>query len=184
MDIEKLLTVDMCKKHIVINDLESNLTGKAPFPLVGRTITLVDSTPKSTKWIRPSWTNLPPSHLKGMSHFITCNPDPDIDGYQNTSRWINSRFIKLMETLSIKNIIEKCLIVHEYGNGKVHLHGFVKCKMACLVTKEINKVFNHRINLKHRTTRLNYIKSVKDRNNMLEYLKKEPHNKHKYLYKN
>lgn len=184
MDIAKLLIVDMSKKHIVINDLESNLTGKTLFPLIGRAITLVDSTPKLTKYNRPSWSDLPPNYLKGMSHFLTCNPDPDIDGYQNTPRWINAKFITLMETLRCKDIIKKCLIVHEHGNGKVHLHGFIKCKYPCIVAKEINKVFNQRINLKHRTTRLNYIKSVKDRNNMLTYLKKETHNTHKYLYKN
>lgn len=184
MDIEKLLTVDMSQKHIVINDLESNLSGKAHFPLVGRTINIsVDSTPPS-KYNRPSWSDLPPNHLKGMSHFFSVSPDPDIDGYQNTPRWINAKFITLMETLRCNNIIQKCLIVHEHGNGKVHLHGFFKCKMPCIVAKEINKIFNQRVNLKHRTTRLNYIKSVKDRERMLTYLKKEKHNKHKYLYKN
>lgn len=162
------------------------------FPLSRVLILLVDST-RPSPWIRDHlrapWTFFEVKHLKGMNFFITVNPDPDIDYYKNTKKFLLPLMIKLMEKLKRLDIISKYCIIYEWGklgkqHGKLHFHGFIKTKMRFKVFEEVNKTFNKRSNLRHRTTRIDYIKSLDDRDRMLSYCKKEQQNKLKCLFYN
>jgi len=156
--------------------------------LTGRASTLVDSTP-STPWktsrYRCPWVLLPQKVLKGMNFFFTINPDDNIDYYENTKKWLVPKMLLLLDELKGLGLIKKSIVIYEIGKkGKIHFHGFLKTKERHIVYKKINEVFNKRTNLRHRTVRMDHIRTVADRTKMLDYCKKEEHNKTKMLYWN
>lgn len=135
------------------------------------------------------WNLLPDKLIKGMNFFITVNPDPDIDYYENTKSFLIPKMLNLLDKLKSERLILKSIIVYEWGksgakHGKLHFHGFIKTKNRQEVEKEFNAVFNKKVNLRHRTTNIKHIKSVLDRDRMIKYCKKEQQNKLKCLYWN
>ena len=165
---------------------------KNPFFEARATTTLVDSSPfipwKSIRHRMP-WDLLPDKLIKGMNFFITVNPDPDIDYYENTKAFLVPKMLNLLDKLKSERLILKSIIVYEWGksgakHGKLHFHGFIKTKNRQEVEKEFNAVFNKKVNLRHRTTNIKHIKSVLDRDRMIKYCKKEQQNKLKCLYWN
>lgn len=160
--------------------------------LVGHTSSLVDSMPSKpwkTMRHRQPWQDIANKHYKGMNFFFTINPDPDIDFYENTKKFLIPKILILFDKLKSEGLIKKSLIIYEWGkfgkkHGKLHFHGFLQTKDKQTVSDKINQVFNKKTNLRHLTTRLNHIKTVDDRNRMITYMKKEQHNKLKILYWN
>ncbi len=141
--------------------------------------------------VRMPWDLIPENTMKGCNFFVTLNPDPNMDWYTNDTdkKTIITKFLKTIQELKDLNIINKCVFIYEYGkygkkHGKLHFHGFIKTTQKQEFEKRIYQVFNDRSNLKHRTLNLKNIKSVKDRDQMTNYLKKEPQNKLKCLYFN
>lgn len=182
-----MLTVDMnnSRTKTYSNDNKS-------FPLAASTSTLVDST-SPNPWFkdhyRSPWNSFEGSHLKGMNFFLTINPDPDIDYYNNSKKFLIPLMLKTLEKLKSSELINKYCIVYEWGqfgkkHGKLHFHGFIKTKKRHEVYKELNKVFNKKTNCAHRTTRIDYIKTLEDRSRFLNYCKKEQQNKLKCLIYN
>ena len=157
-------------------------------------LTLGNSTP-STPWIpqnvRIPWDKLPDNLLPGMNFFITINPDPNCEWYTTDcdKKVIVTKFLTVIQELKFQNIINKSLAIYEYGqygakHGKLHFHLFIKTKDRETFEKEIAKTFNNRSNIVHRTVNSKHIKSVQDRDQMLNYMKKEQQNKIKCLYWN
>lgn len=156
--------------------------------IAGRTTALVDSTP-STPWkttrYKMTWETLPPKVLKGMNFFFTLNPDTNIDYYENTKKWLVPKLLLLLDELKGDGLIKKSLVIYEYGKtGKIHFHGFFKTEKRHEVYEKICKVFNKQTNYRHRTLRMDHIRTVADRTKMLNYCKKDEHNKSKCLYWN
>lgn len=158
----------------------------------GHTSSLVDSMPSSpwkTIRHRMPWDLIGLKHYKGMNFFFTINPDPSIDFYENKKLFLVPKILILLEKLKDEGLVKKSIIVYEWGkfgkkHGKLHFHGMLqtKDKQACI--DKINKIFNKKTNCRHRTTRLDHIKTVVDRNRMIKYMQKEQHNKLKCLYWN
>ncbi len=157
-------------------------------------LTLGNSTP-STPWmtdqVRTPWDKLPDNLLKGMNFFFTINPDPNCEWYTTDcdKKVIVTRFLKLIQELKFRHLINKSISIYEYGkygakHGKLHFHGFIQTTDRQTVETEIAKEFNNRSNIVHRTINTKHIKSVQDRDQILSYMKKEQQNKLKCLYWN
>ena len=157
-------------------------------------LTLGNSTPSqpwNTTNVRTPWDKIPEKLLQGMNFFFTINPDPNCEWYTTDcdKKVIVTKFLTLIEQLKNRHIINKSISIYEYGqygakHGKLHFHGFLKTTDRQTVEKEIAKIFNNRSNIVHRTINTKVIKSVQDRDQMLNYMKKEQQNKIKCLYWN
>ena len=157
-------------------------------------LTLGNSTPSqpwNTTNVRTPWDKLPEKLFQGMNFFFTINPDPNCEWYTTDcdKKVIVTKFLSLIEQLKFRHLINKSISIYEYGqygakHGKLHFHGFLKTTDRQTVEKEIANVFNNRSNIVHRTINTKHIKSVQDRDQMLNYMKKEQQNKIKCLYWN
>ncbi len=157
-------------------------------------LTLGNSTPSqpwNTTNVRTPWDKLPDKLFQGMNFFFTINPDPNCEWYTTDcdKKVIVTKFLTLIERLKFRHLINKSISIYEYGqygakHGKLHFHGFLKTTDRQTVEKEFANVFNNRSNIVHRTINTKHIKSVQDRDQMLNYMKKEQQNKIKCLYWN
>ena len=149
--------------------------------------------PWNEEHIRVPWDLISEKYTHGGNLFFTINPDPNVDWYTHNTdkKTIFTKYLTMMEKLKSSQIIKKSICVYEYGkygrcngHGKLHFHGFVLTKDKQSFEKEVYKVFNNTSNAKHRTLNLKIIKSAQDRQNMLNYFKKENQNKIKCFYYN
>lgn len=180
MDTSKLLTIDFQK-----GDKKTYSNG---------VLTLGNSTPNhpwDTTKVRTPWDKIPEKHLAGMNFFFTLNPDPNCEWYTHDvdKKVIVTKFLTLIQELKFRHLINKSISIYEYGqygakHGKLHFHGFLKTTDRQTVEKAFAEVFNNRSNIVHRTINTKIIKSVQDRDQMLNYMKKEQQNKIKCLYWN
>ena len=146
--------------------------------------------PWITANVRRAWDVVPQKSLRG-NFFMTLNPDPNCDWYttNNDKKTIVTKFLTAIEKLKASRILLSSVFVYEYGDkgkkdGKIHFHGIIKTEDKDAITNAILKEFNQRSNAKHRTLNLKVIKKVSDRENMINYMKKECQNKKKCLYFN
>ena len=147
--------------------------------------------PWNTANMRNPWDRIPDKLYKGMNFFFTLNPDPNCEWYTHDTdkKKIVTQFLCMMQELKFQHLINKSISIYEYGkygakHGKLHFHGFIQTKDKQSVEKVIAKHFNNRSNVLHRTINFKVIKSVTDRDQMLNYMKKEQQNKIKCLYWN
>lgn len=136
---------------------------------------------------RVFWDSIHEDHFKGMNHMVNINPDPYMEYYTHDldKKTLCNKLKELINYSKNQGYIDKCTFVYERGNGKIHFHGMVKTKNLHnkeLFVKEIYKHFNHRPNCKHRTLVIKHIRTVTDRTNYLNYMKKETQNKLKCYY--
>lgn len=172
------------------NPLEVNFSGTTANSSLRLLLPLVDSSlliPWKTMRFRCPWAHIADSHYRGMNFNFTLNPDPNIDYFENTKKFLIPLVLKTFEKLKHDGLINKLIIVYEWGeygkkHGKLHFHGLFKSKKRSEVINALLKVFNKRQNLKHRTLRVNHLVKTEDRGRALKYLKKEQHNKLKCLY--
>lgn len=172
------------------NPLEVNFSGntkKKPLVLL---LPLVDSStsiPWKTMNYRTPWEIIPEKYYKGLNFNFTLNPDPNIDYYENTKKWLIPKVLTLIKKLKDDGIIKKLILVYEWGtygkkHGKLHFHGLIQTNNKVLVQTEMLREFNKRSNVKHRTLQINHLPTIKDRARAIKYLKKEQQNKLKCLF--
>ena len=178
-----LLTVDF--SNTIPKDSEKKHIGLAALYL-GNSAAIA---PWKTKRFRCPWDEVEDSHLKGMNFFFTLNIDPSVEWYENTKKCQIPRVLNFFDELKYKSIINRFIIVYEWGkkgksHGKLHYHGFIKTIHKDEFINEVKKTFNKQTNALHRTIQVSVNKSVKDRENRIQYLRKEQQNKIKCLYWN
>lgn len=159
---------------------------------------LGDRTPK--KWYKPYYRKKwlfyeDPFYQKrygACNIAFTLNADcrVDFDVYDKTIS--NQKLFDTIDNLIKKDVLQKITCVYEYGKGgkeagKLHYHGIIKCVSSSeknnreIFEKEILKVFNKNLNLKHRTLHTKILKTVHDRHRYITYMKKEQQNYYKSL---
>lgn len=179
--ITSLLTIDFDKKPIVIEENKKHIVNGVLY--LGNSTPL---TPWKTPNYRSPWKNIPESHLKGCNFSFNLNIDPNIDGYSNTKKFQIPKVLLFLEKLKIESIINKYIIVYEWGkfgkkDGKLHFHGIIKTKQKNEFVNEICKEFNKKTNCRHRTITTKHFKDLNHRDTYISYLKKETQNKIKCL---
>lgn len=146
--------------------------------------------PWKTKNYRSPWEHIPETHRKGCNLSFNLNIDPDITDFENTKKWQIPKVLLFFEELKLKHIIQKVIIVYEWGkfgkaHGTLHFHGMVKTQDRFAFEKAIFDTFNKRTNLRHRTLKTKIFKDVEHRDHLFNvYYRKETHNKIKCLYWN
>lgn len=165
--MQKLLTVEFGNNPI------KTYSNRAVLSLGDSTATV----PWKTSNFRCPWELIPEKVVKGCNFFFTINPDPHVDWYTHDSdkKTIIPKFLLLLQELKDKGIIINSVSVYEYGkfgkrHGKLHFHGIIKTKRRQEFEAEVLKVFNKRSNLRHCTVDTKTIKSVADRNRILNYM--------------
>lgn len=175
------LTVDFSKTYKQ-TDKKKIILGMASFALgIGRQII-----PWKHPNYRSPWKTIPEGHLKGLNFSFNLNMDTNIADYENTKKWQIPRVLLFLEKLKADHIINKYLIVYEWGeygkkNGKLHYHGLIKTKYRNEFVTLMCKEYNKNTNAKHRTITTKHIKDVNHRETYLKYIKKDTQNKIKCL---
>lgn len=177
-----ILTVDFNTNNVKADTLNKKVSSMASFPSgIGRQII-----PWKHPHHRSPWDKIPDTHYKGMNFTFNINPDPDIEGYENTKKFLIPKVLLLLEKLMADKIINKYIIVYEWGkygkkHGKLHFHGVIKTQKRDQFNEEVYKEFNKKTNCRHRTLTTKHFKDVGHRDTYLKYMKKETQNKIKCL---
>ena len=158
-------------------------------PCNGPILYLGDSIGKKL-WYQPfyriPWDDIPAKRLAGCNMAFTLNGDCRVEFDVYDRKVSNSKLFDVLHLLKNKNILEKITLVYEYGekgkeHGKLHYHGIVKVTDRQTFEKEILKVFNKNLNVRHRTLQTKLFKTCEDRERYVKYMKKESQNKKKCL---
>lgn len=144
------------------------------------------SLPISNGWRPVTLGNRPPKKVlthqaypadtwyKGLNLSINLNPDPSKISDFNNLNLLNKILLPYIEN---ETKIQKAIGVYEYGKGcKIHYHIAIKTSSRQVIEEDLIKLFNQKVNARHRTLNSKLFKDAKHRADYIQYMKKEPHN--------
>lgn len=112
-----------------------------------------------------------------FSHSCTLNMDPSMIGYSNELKYQELVIMKLVD--EIRSYIKNIVVIYEYGkNRKLHWHILMHCNNTRDIQHLFQMQFGKRYGVICKRITPNPGESKKQNvHRMLEYLKKEEHNK-------